>query len=176
MSIFEYLFKKSRIVRSAGIGSAIQQTLVAVEILPREIRDVVSKFQIQSADSICRINETFGYKSTNDAIVNAQNVGLRFLKNVKPENLFFFFGETVESLRCAFSDFCNNHLIPYPTDDWYAPIYHEQSYKYNKSAPNILAVVLCKITNSDWFQKNVGAEQKNIDKVSEGEHVFNDTK
>jgi hypothetical protein len=160
MNFFNYLFSKKRIVRSTEISSSVQQTLVAIKIIPSEISDIVSKLQILSSEGIGRINNTCGYKSPNDTIIEAQNVGSRFLKNIKPENLFFFFGETVESLQSAFCDFCNNHLIPYPLGYCYAPLYDEQSYQYNESKPNILAVVLCKIINADSFQKTFFAEQQ----------------
>lgn len=144
-----------------SIGNTFQKMTVFVEIIPSEIRDIVSKPINRTAEASGLIDNACGYKSLSDAIVNAQNMGFRLISNVKPENMFFFFGETVESLQSSLRGFCNNHLIPYPKDNLYGPIYNEQYDGCNKNKPDPLAVVLCKIINANIFQNTVcGKQQK----------------
>jgi hypothetical protein len=147
-------------IRSIGSGSADEQMRIFVEIPPSEIRDVVSKPINHIADGSSLIDNTCGYKSLNDAIVNAQSIGFSLLNKVKPENLLFVFGETIKSLQSSLREFCDIHLVSYPASDCYAPIYAEQHNRYNKNKPDPLAIVLCKVINSDMFQDTLIAKQQ----------------
>ena len=105
-------------------------------------------------------NYACGYKSLNVAIINAQDIGARLLGKVKPENLFFFFGETVQSLQSGILNFCDRHFIAYPSEDCYAPIHSEQDAgKYHYQAEP-LAVVLCKVIDSKGFEPFFRAEHQ----------------
>lgn len=147
-------------VRSANISSAVEQMPVFVEIIPRELVDIVSKPPIHSASISGSINNAGGYKSLNDAIINAQRIGFCLLPNVKPEDLLFIFGETVESLQSALREFCDSYSVSYPSDNCYAPIYTKQYNRDNEDKPDPLAIVLCKVINADLFQNTFIAKQQ----------------
>lgn len=72
-----------------------------VEIIPSEFADVVSRTFKQSSDRCGTIDDSFGYKTINDAIVESESIGFSLLRYVKPENLLFVFSQYVE----AFYDF-----------------------------------------------------------------------
>jgi len=97
-----------------------------VEIIPREIVDIVSK-ATEMPEGCRPINYTSGYKTLNDAIINAQNVGLCLLGKVKSENLLFVFCKSMESLQSALQLLCDNLSMSYPSENCNAPIYGEQS-------------------------------------------------
>jgi hypothetical protein len=152
--------KKTTLIRSIGVRRPIQKVNVFVEIIPREIVDVVSK-PFKYIPHTCRpINDTSGYKSLNDAIVNAQNVGLGLLGKVKPENHLFIFGETVQSLQAGLRKVCDRLLVSYPADDCYGPIYDEQDARANEGYGEPCAVVLCKILDAEPLRQLVGRKQK----------------
>ena len=150
----------SVLVRSIGIRRPIQKVNVFVEIIPSEIADVVSK-SIKDVSHACRlINDSGGYKSLNDAVVNAQNVGLSLLGKVKPENHLFIFGETVQSLQTGLRKMCDRLLVTYPADDCYGPIYSEQDARDNKCDGEPCAVVLCKILDAEPLRQLFRRKQK----------------
>ena len=69
-----------------------------VEIIPSQLIDVVAKPLDQIALTGRAIDNSFAYQSINDAIVHAERIGFALLGNVIPENLFFFFSESVQGL------------------------------------------------------------------------------
>lgn len=156
------LFKNSLMpfIRSISIGRADKQIRIFVEIIPSKITDIVSKPLIHSADRSGAINNTCGFKSSHDAIIEAQRIGFSLLSYVKPENLFFVFSETLESLQSALREFCSRHFVSYPSGNCYGPIYTEQNKRYDKNESDPLAIVLCKVINADLFQPAIWAKQQ----------------
>jgi hypothetical protein len=114
-----------------------------------------------SVANICRLkNDAISYESLNDAIINAQHIGASLLDKVKPENLFFIFGQTVQSLQSAMREFADKHLVTYPTEDCYAPVYTEKDACKNKYAKDICAIMRCKIINAESLQPRIGTKQE----------------
>ena len=136
------------LVSSREVRSAIKKRLVFVEILPREISDVVSKpFEYVSMGR-CEVDDPIGYQSIDDAIISAKHVGLCLMSKVEAKNLFFVFGETVHSLQCAFVEFCGMRSIPYNVADIYAPIDGEETDDGNQRNADPVAIVLCKVSDA----------------------------
>lgn len=155
-SIFSF-----RSVRPIGIGGPIQKPLVFVQILPDSVVDVVSK-PVKDVSDACRaINDTCGFETLNDAVLDAQYIGFCLLGHVKPENLLFVFSETVQSLQHGLGVFLHRHSVPYPAEDCYAPIYKEQDSRTNKCDADPLAITLCKLKTADGLQRIFGGEKKN---------------
>lgn len=74
---------------------------MCIDVIPRELRDIVGKpFNDVSCGGSAK-NYSLGYKTLDDAIINAEHVGLCSLRHVEPENLLFIFGETAEALNYA---------------------------------------------------------------------------
>ena len=99
-----------------------------VEIIPSELADVVSKAMTYEANRRRAVDDSSGYKTLHDAILNVEIVGLRLLTYVVPENLFLFFGETVESLYLAFCSFASRKSILYRPGDFYGPVYNDEAH------------------------------------------------
>jgi hypothetical protein len=115
-----------------------------VEIIPSEIANVVSK-PLQNIPHRSRhINNACGYESLNNAIINAQDIGSRLLGKVKPENLLFVFGESVQSLQSSLCEFFDGLLVKYPKSECYDAINAEQDGRANKNDGEPYAIVLCK--------------------------------
>ena len=147
-------------IRSVKVGSPVQQFWMLVEIIPSEIADVVSKPLDHIAKLGGAINDACGYESLDAAIINAQNVGTSLLGKVKPENLLFVFGESVQSLQSGLREICDRLLVTYPASDCYGPIYSEEDARANKDYREPRAIVLCKIKNAEPLERLVWKKQK----------------
>lgn len=147
-------------IRAIGVGCPKEQFMVFIEIIPSEIRDVVSKSLHQGAEGRRPADNACGFKSLNDAIIVAQNIGFRLLGNVKAENLLFVFGQTVQSLQSALREFADQHFISYPATDCYAPVRGEERACDDKRQGDPLAVVLCKLVNAESLEPFAGTKQK----------------
>jgi hypothetical protein len=147
-------------ISSAKVRSPVKKMLVFVQIIPREISDVVSKTLQKVSNGRSLANDAYGYKSTHDAVINAQNIASRLSCHVKPENLLFVFGETVQSLQSAFFDFANQHSLSYPAEDFYGPIYNEQDTGDDQEYGEPLAIVLCKVINAEGLEPFIGTEKQ----------------
>ena len=147
-------------ISSGKVRRSVKKVDIFVEIIPCEVTDVVSK-PIKEMSHVGRLaNDAIGYESLHDAIANAQVVGSRLLQEIKPENLFFFFGQTVQSLQCALREFLDQHCVSYPAEDFYGPIYTEQDAGNNQQKGEPLAIVLCKLIHAEQLQPFIGTEQQ----------------
>lgn len=135
-----------------------------VEIIPSEIADVMRESFEHVAERSRLINDTIGYETLHDAIIVAENIGTRLLCYVEPQDLFFVFGQTVQSLGYAPIEF---PLAP--------PRFNEREYvrksgygeegnSNNEGKPKHGAVVLCKLKYADELEKFLS------DKEQEGSH------
>lgn len=157
-------FFKSRniykFICSIGATKAIEEKFVLVEILPRSIFNIVSNLSKSTTIPISFINNSIGFQSINDAIMEAENVASGLLKYVKSEDLFFFFGETLESLQSALREFSFRNSIPYAENNIFDPIHKESKYYENIYNPHPLAIVLCKFINTEPSQSFFTTKQK----------------
>ena len=140
-------------IRSHIISNTNKEPLVFIEIIPRNITDIVSKSLYSIPKGSGYKDNEFGFKSFNDAIINAQNIGFCLIENIKPENLLFVFSETMEGFFYSFRDFCIKHSISYPMNNWYASVYRKQRYSNNQNKTEMCAIILCKIVNIQFFQE-----------------------
>ena len=140
------------------VGCPRKKRLVCLEILPSEFRDVVSPMKWVPIGGR-PVNDSAGYESVHDAIVDAEFVGLTFRGYVKAENLFFFFGETVKSLQREFMKFCESRSIPYNAANMYGPVYDEQTDRSDERKSEPLAIVLCKVADAQAVREAFGKQQ-----------------
>jgi hypothetical protein len=154
-NIFEYLFGIIQVIRSQDIGSPIKQSFVLVEIIPHEIRNIISKAPRQIAEICGATNNTSGYKTQNDAINDTQNIGFCLLKYIKPENLFLVFSERLEVLQSSLFGFLDANSVPYRRDDIYNTIEKRKCDEYDKSEAEPLGIILCKVINIDILQESL---------------------
>ena len=149
-----------------GVGCPVKKIFVCLEILPSEFRDVVSQVKWVPVGGR-PVNESAGYESVHDAVVDAEFVGLTFRSYVKSENLFFVFGETVKSLQREFMKFCESHSIPYNAANIYGPVYDEQTDCSDERQTEPLAIVLCKVTDAKAVRKAFGKDQEQTAKQTD---------
>jgi hypothetical protein len=147
-------------IASVCVGGSMQQSLILVEVIPSIIADVVGKSHVSTADVCGTMNDTIGCESIYDAIINAQHIGARLLGNVKPQNLLFVFGETVQSLQSALRKFADERLVAYPADDCYGAIYTEKDARKYEGEKEMWAIVLCKLNTSELLEPAFGTEKK----------------
>ena len=123
-----------------------------VEIIPREVADVMRE-PLMASEKCGLINDSFGFESLHDAILNAEHIGSRVLGYVEPENLFFIFCQTVQSLGHA-----TIKCPPTPPlfDERDCIGGHRDGKKRNgddKGKPKHRAVVLCKLRDADTLKE-----------------------
>lgn len=95
--------KPATFVSSVCGCRANQEIGMLVEILPNEIRNVVSKPFVEITELCRAIDDVSGYESLNDAVIDLEHVGASVLRYVKPENLLLIFCEGPQSLRDGLS-------------------------------------------------------------------------
>jgi hypothetical protein len=155
------------LVCSVGICCTFEHPRVFVEIIPRQLIDVVTKTFEQVSVTGRPINDAFGCESIHDAIICAKGVGLALLGQVIPENLFFFFGETVKALDQAFFEFNAAHKIPYNSGNFYAPIYSDEGERSYESNAEPLAIILCKLIDTEGLGSLLGYKEKSSTKYTD---------
>lgn len=147
------------LVGSVVIGRPVQEFRVFVEVIPSDIADIVCKPLKHVSHTRSAINDSVGYESIDDAIINSERIGLALRGVVKAENLFFVFGESVQFLRDALFRFLESRSIPYNSADLYAPVNSKESDRCEERETNPLAVVLCQVSNAESIGKAVRCEQ-----------------
>ena len=146
------------------VSFPIEKPKVYVEIIPSQLINIVSKPFDQVSLVSSPENNTLGYQAINDAVIDAQHIGFALLAEVIPEDLFFFFGETVQALQDAFFSFNSERYIPYNHTDFYAPVNNDKGRSCNKSNAKPLAIILCKVVNTECFRNIIFDKQKHATK------------
>lgn len=147
-------------VGSDHLCIAFQKTRVYVDTVPGCIRDIVMEYTPCIPDITGSVNDSLGCETLNDAIFNAELVGLCLVEQVEPDNFLFVFGKTVQALKYALVDsgFLNVPLEPF------CHFGHDCNTQmcrgYNKNKPYRRAIILCKVKNADIFQHPFWAEKK----------------
>jgi len=157
---FKFLSKLVRVVFPVSVSCPQQQGFVSLEVTPREVAKVVINAKPTAAQPTCRADDPGGYKTLDDAIVNAQAIGFRLLGYVEPENLLFAFSESVEVLHRFIYSFLIKNSIPYAVDDLFGPISEKQRDRYDKTKAEPRAIVLCKVVDAKVFQNPIWAAEK----------------
>ena len=110
----------------------------------------------------CRlINDSVRYETLYDAIIVAEDISASLLHNVEPENLFFIFGQTIQSLGyapietpCLSRSFDERNSVGDHGNG-------EQRNSNYKGKPKHRAVVLCKLKNSNELEKVLAGKENN---------------
>ena len=88
-------------VSAVGVGGSFEQMRMYVEVIPREVADVMRE-PFEHISVRCRlVNDSVGYETLYDAIIVAEDIGASLLRNVEPENLLFIFGQAIQSIGYA---------------------------------------------------------------------------
>lgn len=131
-----------------------------MDVIPHEIADIVRKPLKHVPDARRAIEDTVGYKSLNDAIINSQDIRAGILREVKPENLLFVFSQVLEALRDALQEL---PLLNLSTDEGQylaCDIHREKANGRNKSKPEPCAIILCKLLESESCEKLLATKKK----------------
>lgn len=131
-----------------------------VEVIPREVADVMREPLKHISERGGLVNDSIGYETLHDAIIVAENVGASLLRYVEPENLLFIFGQTIQSIAYAPIE---APLTPPALDDGDSLDSNgngEQGTGNNQSKPKHRAVALCELKHSDELEKILAGKQK----------------
>ena len=80
------------------VRASFEQMRISVEIIPSEVANIMCKPVKHISKASGTINDSLGYETLNDAIINAESVGACLVGKVEPENLLFVFSQTIQSL------------------------------------------------------------------------------
>lgn len=134
--------------------------MIYVEIIPREVADVMRKSFNEISDSGGSVNNPIGYETLYDAIIVAEDVGSRLMRYVEPENLLFIFGKTIQSIGYAPIE---DPLTPPALDEVYSVDSNGNSKKGtggNQSKAKNRAIILCKLKSSNELEKFLSGKEK----------------
>lgn len=155
------LSKKSPyFISSAFVCRAFEKRRIYIEVIPCKVTDVEGK-PFEHASNICGSEyDSCGYESLYNAIIDSENIGLRLIIDVKPEDLLFVFGKREQSLLDA--------LIEFP---FYPPAF-DPLCKFNGNCDNDecrgkqkydakpRAIILCKIKNTYDLESFFGTKNQ----------------
>jgi len=159
MNPFKWLAKRIRVISPADGRRPNEQGFVSIEVIPREITNVIVNTQPQ-ANLGAQIDDTCGYETLRDAVSDAERIGFRLLGYIEPENLLFAFSESVKVLQRFLFRFLIKNRVPYSPDNLFAPISQRQRDAYEKTHPKQRAIVLCKVRHAEVFQNPIWGKQK----------------
>lgn len=170
------MFKRLEKAIAALIGPAtcrcpVEEFRVFVEVLPGELADVVIKPLGEMPEIGGAVDQTGRYKSVDDAVVDAEFVGLLLRGQVKAENLLFVFGETVKSLQRALMTFFESRSIPYNASDLCSAVDGQESQRGEKCHGEPLAIVLCHVEDAKPFQEAARGDENQSRKEADCCHI-----
>lgn len=148
------------LVGSISIGLADKQARIFIEHVPGDFIDVEGKSLQQATHVAGPEDHTAPDKTLYDAILIAQRVGARLLRNVVPENLFFIFGESTQALGKIALELPlvkgSTNLFGHPL----AGINQQQRQTEQKAEANDLAIVFCKVRNAKLLRPLIRGEER----------------
>jgi len=151
-------------IRSVDVGSPIEQGTILVETIPCGRSYFVWNCSEVAALRKRSMDDSLGYETVRDAIQGCEEVGLALLRYVEPEDLFFVFCQTLESLTHAVDS-----LLSLPAVSSSAPSFlpgvrkgsgGKEDKGQDKHKANPRAIVLCKVVYSENLQEFFPAEKK----------------
>ena len=136
------------------VGCSIRkEPRVLIEVLPRNFRNIECNAFDETAIRRGKVDDSCGFESLNDAIICAEIVCSRLVFNIKPENLLFFFGQSVESFKnfLFYVPFLSN-FDEVPIDELSGPA---ESYcqRDDKSGADKRAIIFCKLRKTEDVEK-----------------------
>lgn len=141
------------LIRSVGVGGSFEQVRVFVEIIPREVADVVREPFESITHRRRPANDAVGSETLNDTIVDAERVCASIFRDVIPENLLFIFCQTLESLCYAPIPALPDPPCLYESEGFCGDSCREQSTCHNERKAQQGAVVFCKLRYPDTLKK-----------------------
>lgn len=147
-------------VGSVGVCGAVEQMRMYLEVIPRELVDVMREPFESVTHRSGQVNDAASFESLHDAIVDAERVCASVLRDVVPENLLFIFGQTVQALLDTPIPAPPDPPLFYESDAVASNGNHEQGDGDNKGKPKHRAVVLCKLKHSDELEKFLFGKEK----------------
>lgn len=148
-------------VGSIGICRSIEQVRMHMEIIPRDVADVMRKTIKHIAERGRTINDSLGYEFLYDAVVDAERVDASLLRKAVPKNLLFIFAQTIQSIGYAPIEFATS---PFPFDGRYEVCrdgHGEERDGNHERKTEHRAVVLCKLRHADELEKFLSGKEKN---------------
>lgn len=157
-SFSSFLFR--RIICPSLVSLPKKQVLLFRKTIPCEFADIAVHCVRPVKDRTRLEDNSVGYKSIHDAIFAAKAIRSSLVKYVEPENFFFFFSESGESLISA------SHEIE-PIDNFLRYGYHvrpcghdEKKEGCDKCGSYPRAIVICKLLKSDSLNHVEWRKQK----------------
>ena len=146
-------------VGSAHGRSALEKIRVYVEVIPRDVTDVVRESLKDIPQGGGLVDDALGYESAHDAVLNAEHVGSRIIGDVIPQNLFLVFGQTMESLRDALKSFPLPPPSLNPPDPATAHCDQKKGNRRQEKNPENKAIILCKLRKTESLAEIIAAKK-----------------
>lgn len=132
-----------------------------MDIIPREVSDVM-RASIYEVEEVRRsVNNSLGYESLYDAIVHAESVGACLQGKVISENLLFIFGQTIESLSHAALELPVLYAPSYKGKDVNCYRHDEKGNCNNKSDAKNRAVIFRNFKHANGLKEFLISKEKN---------------
>jgi hypothetical protein len=148
------------LIGTVEVGRPVQEPRIYIEVIPREVGDVVGKSFIETTGRSGTEDDSTGYETLYDAIVDAEHIAARLLSDVVPENLLFVFSE---SLQAILHFKMKLPPPPCPGDAFEKAariVDHDQSHRSQQNDSQNRAIVLCKLRHPQLIEQIGVGEQK----------------
>lgn len=151
------------LVGSVGVGVPVEEFNIFVEILPREVGDIVGKTFEQISHARGAVNYSVGYESVHDAVIDLERVGTGVLRHVESENLLLVFCKTLK----AVNDFLlRPFYLPLPRvvgdEKVFQPDaarHYDNRSRNEKCCAKPRAIILCKFSKAESFEEAIACKQ-----------------
>lgn len=149
---------------SAAPAAAFKQRLVFVDLLPRHLADVVGEPGLELSKLGSQPDDSIGYETLHDAVLEAQRLGSSLAFYVPAENILFIFGQRTKALCDA------QALLPvaaHPREPVENGLGHHGKLggqRGEKPHPQSRAMVFCKLRHPESFAQLLAAQDDGCEK------------
>lgn len=129
-----------------------KQPLIFIKVIPCPRLNVVSKAFDQTPNTGSHVNNFGLLEATNNSIFNTKHLRASLFKYVRPENTFFFWGESLESLNSSFLVSGNCPLSRNGALDLKYIVGDQESTRENKRNADPIAIIIYKCCDTKCIQ------------------------
>ena len=148
---------KTSISGSHEFSCPNKQPVIFFEIIPSKIAKNIGKDTCTSPIFTDSFYDETPFEGLNEIIEQIESVALSLLVHVKPQNLFFLFGEGVKFFDGSAPYLNIIHEISSNIEDFFSKkgetCYQQPTTRQDEGKPKMFAIVLCKGMSTDIMMK-----------------------
>lgn len=147
-------------VSSVGVCSAFEMLRIYIEVVPRQLTDVVREPFKYISHGRRSDDDAFRGEALHDSIIILEDIAFRLLGDVKSENLLFIFSETVQGLQDFLFEYSFSPPPLYPPCEFNADCDGQECTCEDKYDTEPRAIILCKVIDAQKLKDAFGCKKE----------------